>query len=87
LAVTEPALGSRHVALPVVAGEHLSRFVELLPSDIRVRCDGAQQRLVAGDIIEHAGEEVRRARRRANVAGADAGERQEAFEMSGSPAR
>ncbi len=37
----------------------------------------------AGDIVEHAGEEVRRAGRRSDVAGTDAGEREETLEVLG----
>ena len=45
--------------------------------------DGAQQGLVPGDIVEHACEEIRRAGGSANVAGTDAGEREEALEVLG----
>jgi len=46
-----------------------------------MRRDGAQQGLVPGDIVEHAFEEVRRAGRNSDVAGADASEREEAREV------
>jgi hypothetical protein len=61
----------------------MPRLVEFLRGDAGVGSDGAQQRLVPGDIVEHAGEEVRRARRNPDVGGTDAGEREESLEVRG----
>ena len=45
--------------------------------------EGDQQRLVAGEMIEHAGEEVRVARGLADLLRADAGDGEEAAELLG----
>src|SRR5450631_3484768 len=73
----------RHVALPIVAGQRLSRLVQFFRRDAGMGGDRAQQGLVPGDIVEHAGEKAGLAGGRAYLAGTDPGEREEAFEMLG----
>src|SRR5690348_4843673 len=57
--------------------DHLARV------DAALRREGAQQRLVAGEVIEHAGEKPRLARGRADRIGSNSGYRQEAAEPFG----
>ena len=70
------------VPLPA-AGEHVARPDHLARIDPVFGGEGKQQPLVAGDVIEHAGEKLRLARRIADGFGADSGHRQEAAEPLG----
>jgi hypothetical protein len=68
-----------------MSGQRLSCFVQFFRRNARMGGDGAQQGLVPGDIVEHAGQKAGLAGSRANVAGTDAGEREEALGVLRTP--
>src|SRR5262249_62081438 len=71
---------SRRVPLPTAPGDGTTRLYHLAGVDRVFRRKRQQQRLIGREVIEHAEEELRLARGRADRIGTDSGHGQEAAE-------
>src|SRR5713101_4070414 len=74
---------SRRVPLQMAAGDGITRSDHRIRINLVVGGEGQQQRLVARDVVEHAGKELRLARGIADGARTNSGYRQKAAEPLG----